>query len=249
MLYRNMGLTVRNSGLWKTGLPNYGNRPFLCCGRSTAATKTKPVLKSSPPKGRVQVPGRCRGGYRSGKRWCSKSRATTILRLLNPTTAATGVGILRDVFSMGARPIAVPTPLWGAEDERTKYLREAVAGMAGYGSVVEVPTVGGIQFDPCYAGSPLLNAMAVGTWNTASAERSGCRCGQCRDYAGAPTAGNHRPPSPRKSSTAQKRRWPCRWAAQSANASWKPAWLGRIRAACGYAGWCGGFDSSPRDGQ
>ena len=50
-------------------------------------------------------------------------------------------------------------------------MREAVAGMADYGSVVEVPTVGGeIQFDPCYP-EPLVNAMAVGSWNTASCRK------------------------------------------------------------------------------
>lgn len=81
--------------------------------------------------------------------------------------AATGVGgILRDVFSMGARPIALLNSLRFGELEnpRVRYLlEEVVAGIAGYGNCVGVPTVGGeIQFDPCYEGNPLVNAMCVG---------------------------------------------------------------------------------------
>jgi len=81
--------------------------------------------------------------------------------------AATGVGgIVRDVFSMGARPIALLNSLrFGSlENSRTKYLvKEAVRGMAHYGNTLEVPTVGGeIQFDDCYEENPLVNAMCVG---------------------------------------------------------------------------------------
>lgn len=81
--------------------------------------------------------------------------------------AATGVGgIIRDVFSMGARPIALLNSLrFGELDHpRTKYLfEEVVSGIAGYGNCVGVPTVGGeIQFDDCYKGNPLVNAMCVG---------------------------------------------------------------------------------------
>lgn len=81
--------------------------------------------------------------------------------------AATGVGgILRDIFTMGARPVAVLNSLrFGPlDDERVRYLfRGVVAGISGYGNAVGVPTVGGeIAFDPCYRGNPLVNAMAVG---------------------------------------------------------------------------------------
>ncbi|WP_018923599.1 phosphoribosylformylglycinamidine synthase subunit PurL [Salsuginibacillus kocurii] len=81
--------------------------------------------------------------------------------------AATGVGgILRDVFSMGARPIALLNSLrFGELDTpRVRYLfEEVVAGIAGYGNCVGVPTVGGeVQFDPCYKENPLVNAMCVG---------------------------------------------------------------------------------------
>ncbi|WP_226584388.1 phosphoribosylformylglycinamidine synthase subunit PurL [Halobacillus litoralis] len=81
--------------------------------------------------------------------------------------AATGVGgILRDVFSMGARPIALLNSLrFGSlQQPRVKYLfEEVVRGIAGYGNCVGVPTVGGeVQFDDAYNGNPLVNAMCVG---------------------------------------------------------------------------------------
>ncbi|MBE2280351.1 MAG: phosphoribosylformylglycinamidine synthase subunit PurL [Ignavibacteriaceae bacterium] len=81
--------------------------------------------------------------------------------------AATGVGgILRDIFTMGARPIAALNSLrFGTlSDNRTKYLFEGVvAGIGDYGNCFGVPTVGGeVYFDDCYKGNPLVNAMAVG---------------------------------------------------------------------------------------
>lgn len=81
--------------------------------------------------------------------------------------AATGVGgILRDVFSMGATPIATLNSLrFGhPDDERTKFLvREVVAGLAGYGNTIGLPTIAGeIVFDDCYRANPLVNAMAIG---------------------------------------------------------------------------------------
>ena len=82
--------------------------------------------------------------------------------------AATGVGgILRDIFTMGARPIACLNSLrFGPLDNnaRTRYLFEhVVGGIAHYGNCVGVPTVGGeIYFNECYTGNPLVNAMAVG---------------------------------------------------------------------------------------
>lgn len=81
--------------------------------------------------------------------------------------AATGVGgIIRDVFSMGARPVALLNSLRFGElnNPRVKYLFEnVVAGIAGYGNCIGIPTVGGeINFDPVYEGNPLVNAMCVG---------------------------------------------------------------------------------------
>ncbi len=81
--------------------------------------------------------------------------------------AATGVGgILRDIFTMGARPLAVMDPLFfGPLDEaRQRWLFEGVvAGISGYGNSVGVPTVGGeLTFDPCYAQNPLVNVLCLG---------------------------------------------------------------------------------------
>ncbi|MDW8106542.1 MAG: phosphoribosylformylglycinamidine synthase subunit PurL [Armatimonadota bacterium] len=81
--------------------------------------------------------------------------------------AATGVGgIIRDVFTMGARPIALLDSLrFGPLSEpRNRYLFEhVVRGIADYGNCIGVPTVAGeVYFHPCYSGNPLVNAMAVG---------------------------------------------------------------------------------------
>jgi phosphoribosylformylglycinamidine synthase len=81
--------------------------------------------------------------------------------------AATGVGgILRDVFTMGARPIAVLDALRFGDpgDPRTRHLVDGVVrGVGGYGNCVGVPTVGGeLVFDASYQGNPLVNVMAIG---------------------------------------------------------------------------------------
>ena len=81
--------------------------------------------------------------------------------------AATGVGgILRDVFTMGARPIALLNSLrFGSLDSaRVRYLFAGVVkGIGDYGNCVGIPTVGGeVMFDPAYEGNPIVNAMCVG---------------------------------------------------------------------------------------
>ncbi|MCI0424625.1 MAG: phosphoribosylformylglycinamidine synthase subunit PurL [Actinobacteria bacterium] len=81
--------------------------------------------------------------------------------------AATGVGgILRDVFTMGARPVALWDQIrFGPLDRpHNRYLfKGVVAGIAGYGNAVGVPTVGGeIEFDVCYEGNPLVNVLCLG---------------------------------------------------------------------------------------
>ncbi len=81
--------------------------------------------------------------------------------------AATGVGgINRDIFSMGARPIAQLNSLrfGNIENERTKWLvRGVVKGIGNYGNAFGIPTVGGeVYFDDCYQINPLVNAMSVG---------------------------------------------------------------------------------------
>jgi len=81
--------------------------------------------------------------------------------------AATGVGgILRDIFTMGARPVG----LWNQirfgdlSEPHNRYLfNGVVAGIGGYGNAVGVPTLGGeVEFDPSYAGNPLVNVMCLG---------------------------------------------------------------------------------------
>jgi phosphoribosylformylglycinamidine synthase subunit PurL len=81
--------------------------------------------------------------------------------------AATGVGgIIRDIFTMGARPIALLNSLrFGSlDDPGTRRLLEGVvAGIAGYGNSIGIPTVGGeIAFEPSYAGNPLVNVFCLG---------------------------------------------------------------------------------------
>ncbi|HVB05725.1 MAG TPA: phosphoribosylformylglycinamidine synthase subunit PurL [Acidimicrobiales bacterium] len=81
--------------------------------------------------------------------------------------AATGVGgILRDIFTMGARPIALMDPLFVGplDDGRSAYLLEGIVrGIAGYGNAVGVPTVGGqITFDASYRSNPLVNVFCLG---------------------------------------------------------------------------------------
>jgi len=81
--------------------------------------------------------------------------------------AATGVGgIIRDIFTMGARPIALLNSLrFGALDApgTRRLLEGVVAGIAGYGNSIGIPTVGGeIAFEPSYAGNPLVNVFCLG---------------------------------------------------------------------------------------
>ncbi len=81
--------------------------------------------------------------------------------------AATGVGgILRDIFTMGARPVALMDPLFFGDpaEARQRWLIEGVvSGISGYGNSVGVPTVGGeLTFNACYAQNPLVNVLCMG---------------------------------------------------------------------------------------
>ena len=112
--------------------------------------------------------------------------------------AATGVGgIIRDIFSMGARPIALMDPLrFGSlDDARTRYLFEGVvSGISGYGNSVGVPTVGGeVVFDDTYRDNPLVNVFCLGILPKerlvlARAEGPGQPRGAARDRRPAATA-------------------------------------------------------------
>ena len=92
--------------------------------------------------------------------------------------AATGVGgILRDIFTMGARPIAALNSLrfGNLEDARTRQIfTGVVSGIAHYGNCFGVPTVGGeVFFDEAYSGNPLVNAMAIGLMEIDEIMKSG----------------------------------------------------------------------------
>ncbi len=81
--------------------------------------------------------------------------------------AATGVGgIVRDILSMGARPLAVMDPLrFGPADaaDTKRVLPGVIAGVGGYGNCLGLPNIGGeVVFDESYAGNPLVNALCVG---------------------------------------------------------------------------------------
>ena len=137
---------------------------------------SKKWLKTLPTEGPqvIQGPGENAGVVDIGEGWATvfKIESHNHPSFIEPYQgAATGVGgILRDVFTMGARPVALLNALrFGAPDHPlTKYLTSGVvAGIGGYGNCIGIPTVGGeVNFDPSYNGNILVNAMAVGLART-----------------------------------------------------------------------------------
>jgi phosphoribosylformylglycinamidine synthase len=133
---------------------------------------SKPILRTLPTTGPqvVQGPGENAGVLRLPDGWAVafKIESHNHPSAVEPYQgAATGVGgILRDVFTMGARPIALLNSLrFGPLDTaRNRYLMTGVVrGIGDYGNCVGVPTVGGeVDFGTSYAGNPLVNAMCVG---------------------------------------------------------------------------------------
>ncbi|WP_280738906.1 MULTISPECIES: phosphoribosylformylglycinamidine synthase subunit PurL [unclassified Enterococcus] len=133
---------------------------------------SKPVLRKFPTSGSqvLQGPGEGAGivDIGDGQAVVFKAESHNHPSAVEPYEgAATGVGgIIRDIFSMGARPIAILDSLRFGEldNERTKYLlEEIVSGISGYGNCIGIPTVSGeVAFDACYSGNPLVNAMCVG---------------------------------------------------------------------------------------
>ena len=176
-LYREMGMTDEEFAMVEKilgRLPNYTETGLFSVMWSEHCSykNSKPVLRKFPTEGErvLQGPGEGAGivDIGDGQAVVFKLESHNHPSAVEPYEgAATGVGgILRDVFSMGARPIASLNSLrFGELDSpRTKYLfKEAVNGIAGYGNRMGIPTVGGeVQFDPCYEGNPLVNAMTVG---------------------------------------------------------------------------------------
>jgi len=149
-----------------------------CCYKNS-----RPLLKQFPTEGeRILVgPGENAGvvDLGHGLQLAFKIESHNHPSAVEPFQgAATGVGgILRDIFTMGARPIALLNSLrFGTlEDPRTQRLFSGVvAGISHYGNCVGVPTVGGeVYFDPAYTGNPLVNAMALGLMETPEIVRSG----------------------------------------------------------------------------
>ncbi|MEQ6359415.1 phosphoribosylformylglycinamidine synthase subunit PurL [Thermoanaerobacter thermohydrosulfuricus] len=137
-----------------------------------AYKNSKPLLKYLPTKGErvIQGPGENAGILDIGDNLAvvMKIESHNHPSAIEPYQgAATGVGgIIRDIFTMGARPIALLDSLrFGIpDDKRTKYLIEnVVAGIADYGNCIGIPTVGGdTYFEESYKGNPLVNAMCVG---------------------------------------------------------------------------------------
>jgi len=133
---------------------------------------SRPVLKKFPTTGKhvVQGPGENAGVLRLPDGWAVafKIESHNHPSAVEPYQgAATGVGgILRDVFTMGARPVAVLNSIrFGPLSEpRNRYLFAGVVrGVGDYGNCMGVPTLGGeVVFDETYAGNPLVNAMCVG---------------------------------------------------------------------------------------
>ncbi|MDA1477107.1 phosphoribosylformylglycinamidine synthase subunit PurL [Bacillus changyiensis] len=179
-LYQQMGVSDEEFAMIESilgRLPNYTEIGIFSVMWSEHCSykNSKPILRKFPTKGErvLQGPGEGAGIVDIGDNQAVvfKIESHNHPSAIEPYQgAATGVGgIIRDVFSMGARPIAVLNSLRFGEltSPRVKYLfEEVVAGIAGYGNCIGIPTVGGeVQFDSCYEGNPLVNAMCVGLIN------------------------------------------------------------------------------------
>ena len=176
-VYQQMGLSDAEFAMVEKILgrtPNYTETGLFSVMWSEHCSykNSKPVLAKFPTKAPrvLQGPGEGAGivDIGDGQAVVFKMESHNHPSAIEPYQgAATGVGgIIRDVFSMGARPIALLNSLRFGEltTPRVKYLfEEVVAGIAGYGNCIGIPTVGGeVQFDASYDGNPLVNAMCVG---------------------------------------------------------------------------------------
>ncbi len=151
-----------------------------CCYRNS-----KPLLSQFPTKASYVLvgPGENAGvvNLGDGQRLAFKIESHNHPSAIEPFQgAATGVGgILRDIFTMGARPIALLNSLrFGPLDnpDNIQLIQGVVAGIANYGNCVGVPTVGGeISFDRSFTGNPLVNAMALGIMETDEIVCSGAK--------------------------------------------------------------------------
>ncbi len=202
-LYLEMGLTEEEYARVQKllgRLPNYTETGLFAVlwSEHCSYKNSKQLLKRLPTEGRLVLQGPGEGAgvvdIGDGQGVVFKIESHNHPSAVEPYQgAATGVGgILRDVFSMGAKPVAVLNSLRLGEltEERNQYLlRGITAGIAGYGNTIGVPTVGGeTQFDSCYNHNPLVNAMAVGLVDYARMQRGiAAGVGNPVIYAGAKT--------------------------------------------------------------
>ena len=176
-----MGLSRKEWDLIRTRL---GRTPNLCelgifsamWSEHCSYKSSKRWLKTLPTEGPqvIQGPGENAGAVDIGDGLAAifKIESHNHPSFIEPYQgAATGVGgILRDVFTMGARPVALLNALrFGAADhEKTRHLLSGVvSGIGGYGNCIGIPTIGGeVNFDSSYNGNILVNAMAIGLANS-----------------------------------------------------------------------------------
>ncbi|MHB8780831.1 MAG: phosphoribosylformylglycinamidine synthase subunit PurL [Candidatus Geothermincolia bacterium] len=176
-LYRELGLTTEEFEEIKRLL---GREPTkvelgmysLMWSEHCSYKSSKPILKMLPTEGEhvLQGPGENAGivDIGDGLAVAFKMESHNHPSAVEPYQgAATGIGgIVRDIFTMGARPIACLDPLRFGDlsKPRTRYLVSGVvAGIAGYGNCLGIPTVAGdVYFDPCYDENPLVNVMCAG---------------------------------------------------------------------------------------
>ena len=189
-LYRQLGLKESE---WERILELHGREPNFLelsmfavmwsehCGYKHSRTTLSLFPTSAPWV--IQGPGENAGVVDIGDGWAVafKMESHNHPSAIEPYQgAATGIGgIVRDVLSMGARPIALLDPLRFGDPSlpRTRYLFEhVVSGIADYGNCLGVPTVGGdLYFDPSYNGNPLVNVMCVGLARADALMRSAAR--------------------------------------------------------------------------
>ncbi|WP_308554852.1 phosphoribosylformylglycinamidine synthase subunit PurL [uncultured Lactobacillus sp.] len=182
-------------------LPNYTEIGLFSAMWSEHCSykKSKPVLRLFPTEGKrvVQGPGEGAGvvDIDDGQAVVFKAESHNHPTTVEPYQgAATGVGgILRDVFSMGARPVAILDSLHFGELKNNPTMRykmeETVKGVGDYGNCMGIPNLGGeTTFDPCYNGNILLNAMNVGLMNIKDMEHGDATgVGNAVMYVGAKT--------------------------------------------------------------
>ena len=177
-LHRRLGVTDEELGAIRERLGGRGPNDLelamfsVMWSEHCSYKSSKPLLRTLPTAGEgvVAGPGENAGviSIGDGLAVAFKIESHNHPSAVEPYQgAATGVGgILRDIFTMGARPIAVLDALRFGDpaDARTRHLVDGVVrGVGGYGNCVGVPTVGGeLVFDPSYGGNPLVNVMAIG---------------------------------------------------------------------------------------